>query len=174
MTRIKESRHPNTNFIVMFLGVCPKPGYKLPVLVMEKLDGNLDDLLEGYKNPDLPMSLKLSILNDVLRGLNYLHNYSNELTIIHRDLTARNVLLTSQMTAKITDFGNSRIVNKTLVQKLTSVPGTLVYMPPEAMTPAKYGPSLDMFSFGHLSLVTLTQVHITVCMYIHRQLIIDY
>ena len=35
----------------------------------------------------------------------------------------------------------------------------MVYMPPEALDEtAQYGPSLDIFSFGHLTLFTLTQV----------------
>ena len=66
--------------------------------------------------------------------------------------------------AKITDLGNSRIVKLQpgqLAQTLSRLPGTLVYMPPEALTAAsRYGPSLDVFSFGHLVLFTLTQVFI--------------
>ena len=74
--------------------------------------------------------------------------------IIHRDLTARNVLLNSAMVAKIADMGNSRLVDMQPGQTMTrGVPGTPVYMPPEAFeVPPKYGPKLDMFSFGHLAL----------------------
>ena len=64
--------------------------------------------------------------------------------------------------AKITDFGNSRIANLQpgqLARTLSQLPGTLVYMPPEAMlATSRYGPSLDVFSFGHLALFMLTQV----------------
>ena len=39
------------------------------------------------------------------------------------------------------------------------VPGTLAYMPPESFDEhSRYGPQLDIFSFGHLALFTLTQV----------------
>ncbi len=42
---------------------------------------------------------------------------------------------------------------------MTLAPGTQIYMPPEALDANhRYGPSLDIFSFGHLSLYTLTQV----------------
>ena len=80
----------------------------------------------------------------------------------HRDLTARNVLLNSAMVAKIDNMSNSRIVNIQLGQlsrtMTTGVPGTIVYMPPEAFeVPPKYGPKLDMFSFGHLALFIVTQ-----------------
>lgn len=53
--------------------------------------------------------------------------------IIYRDLTAKNVLLTSSLTAKITDMENTRIVDDQLVQRYTEYPGTLVYMSPEAL-----------------------------------------
>jgi len=125
---------------------------------MEKLDSSLDDLLEGA--PGLPLSLKRSLLADVIRGLIYLHTHSPP--VIHRDLSATNVLLTSSLVAKISDLGNARIVNlrpRQLARTLTRIPGTLVYMPPEAFDDSlRYGPKLDIFSFGHLALFTLTQV----------------
>ena len=93
-------------------------------------------------------------------GWVYLHTRNPP--VVHRDLSARNVLLTSAMVAKISDLGNARIVNLLpgqLVRTLTSVPGTHVYMPPESFDEgSRYGPLLDIFSFGHLSLYTLTQV----------------
>ena len=158
---LSSLNHPN---IVQFLGICflkAQPDYSpsLPVLVMERLDRSLDDLLEN--TPSIHLSDKCSILQDVARGLDYLHSRSP--AVIHRDLTARNVLLNSAMVAKITDMGNARIVDfqpgesaKTMTK---GVPGTVVYMPPEAFdNPPKYGPKLDMFSFGHLALFTMTQV----------------
>ena len=151
---LSELRHPH---IVQFLGICFLPGSQLPVLVMERLQTSLDDLLEN--TPDIPLRTKLSILQDVARGLVFLHNHSP--AVIHRDLTARNILLNSALMAKIGDLGNSRIASLTpgqLAQTMTmGIPGTLVYMPPEAST-KHYGPPLDMFSFGHLSLFTAIQV----------------
>ena len=153
-----DLRHPN---IIQFLGVCFLPNCQLPLLVMEKLDGNLDDLLETVLN--ISLTLKCSILGDVARGLLYLHKCTPQ--IIHRDITAKNVLLTSSLVAKITDLGNSRIVNVLpgqLAQTLSRNPGTLVYMPPEALTAAaRYGPSLDIFLFGHLGIFVGLQVDVT-------------
>lgn len=151
---LSEIRHPH---IVQFLGICFLPDSQLPVLVMEKLHCSLDELLES--TPDIPLHIKLSILQDVARGLVFLHNRSP--AVIHRDLTARNVLLDYAMTAKIADLGNSRIANLRpgqLAQTMTQgIPGTLVYMPPEASL-KHYGPPLDIFSFGHLALFTAIQV----------------
>ena len=143
-----------------FLGLCFLPGTQLPLLVMERLETSLDDLLEHI--PNLPLSLKRSVLEDVNSGLLYLHKMQPP--VIHRDLTALNVLLTSSLVAKISDMGNSRIVNLRggqMARTLSKLPGTLVYMPPapEALDDKhRYGPSLDVFSFGNLALFTLTQV----------------
>ena len=132
-------RHPN---ITQFLGICYLPDTRLPLLVMEKLDMSLDDLLEYV--PNLPPTLKVSFLEDVSRGLDYLHK--RDPPIVHRDLTAKNILLTSSLSAKITDMGNSRIVSMRpgqLARTLSQLPGTLVYMPPEALSDDhRYGPSL--------------------------------
>ena len=153
---MSDLRHPN---IVQFLGVCFLPDCQLlPVLVTEKLDGNLNDLLET--TPDIPIVLKQSMLEDIARGLHYLHSHDPQ--IIHRDLTAKNVLLNSSLVAKISDLGNSRIVNiepGQLAQTLSQNPGTTTYMPPEALTTkAQCGTSLDIFSFGHLGIFVGLQV----------------
>ena len=150
-----EMRHPH---IVQFLGLCYLQGSELPVLVMERLERSLDELLET--SPGLPLALKQSMLTDVARGLLYLHTRNPP--VVHRDLSARNVLLTSSLVAKISDLGNARIVDlqpDQLARTLTRVPGTQAYMPPEAFDQhSRYGPRLDIFSIGHLALYTLRQV----------------
>ena len=152
---MSELRHPN---IVQFIGICFFDDYNYPVLVMEQLATNLDDLLVN-KAGNLSLAEKLHILHDITKGLVYLHERSPP--IIHRDLTTRNVLINSaSMQAKIADLGNALMINPTKISSMLSqIPGTLVYMPPEA-TPLnpKYDSSLDMFSFGQLALHTIIQV----------------
>ena len=149
-------RHPN---IVQFLGLHMLPNCTYPTLVMEQLAMSLEDLLNEAigRREELPLSLKISILTDVAKGLVYLHNHSPQ--IIHRDLTSRNVLLTLDMQAKITDLGNALIIDSdTVALTMTQTPGTAVYMPPEATQyQAKYDSSIDMFSYGHLALYTAIQ-----------------
>ena len=107
---MSDLRHPH---IVQFLGICFLPPSRLPVLVMEKLHTSLDDLLERHtRHPplltmaDIPLSLKKSMLLDIVNGLVFLHHHVPT-PVIHRDLTAKNVLLNSLMVAKISDLGNS-------------------------------------------------------------------
>ena len=61
------------------------------------------------------------------------------------------------MKAKVSDLGNSRFIARK--ETMTRAPGTLVYMPPEALGEnPRYCDKLDMFSFGHLALYTIIQV----------------
>ena len=123
--------------------------------MMEYLPHSLDTLLE--QRPNLATSVKVSFLSDMAKGLAYLHG--QDPPIIHRDLTARNVLLNSTMVAKIADFGVAHIVNLhgNQAATLTRVPGALVYMPPEADKDGRYNTKLDIFSFGVVMLFTITQ-----------------
>ena len=158
-------RHPN---MVQFLGLCTLPDSQMPVILMERLVMSLHDLLESRRpNPFIPMSLKCFILHNVASGLAYLHEQSPP--IIHRDLTARNVLINSGMVAKIADLGTARILPSGMIAAtMTRAPGNLVYMPPEASSQtvgererdqrqALYDTGIDIFSFGVVSLFTLTQ-----------------
>ena len=129
---------------------------------MEQLQTNLHDYLLNPFYANLPMNAKVSILRDIASGLAYLHNHKP--AVIHCDLTARNVLLNSDRVAKISDFGNSRIIDIDPARRLefkstTHVPGTTIYMPPEACSDhARFNEKLDIFSFGHLALFTATQM----------------
>ena len=151
-----QLRHPN---IVQCKGVSLRLDQPLPVLLMERLMSSLHAYLLHPDNTNIPVERKVSILRDIAGGLDHLHNHTP--AIIHRDLTAKNVLLDSELRAKIADFGNSRIMDldpDSSPETLTSLPGTLEYMPPEAQGGrVAYDPSLDVFSFGHLSLFTITQ-----------------
>lgn len=87
----------------------------LPLLVMEYLPISLTQCLEAHVT--LPLQIKCSVLLDVAKGLNYLH--CKKPPIVHRDITANNVLLTLDFAAKISDLGVSRMVDSFQEQKLT-------------------------------------------------------
>ena len=149
---LSQTRHPN---IVQFLGVCFEEGSQFPILVMEFLPTNLTSCLERYGI--LPDEINFSILHDVSLGLVYLHGQTP--VIVHRDLSANNVLLSTNMTAKISDLGVARILNLTPLQvsRMTETPGTPAYMPPEVMVAnPHYDTSVDVFSFGIMMIHTFT------------------
>ncbi len=148
---LSRMRHPN---IVQFMGVHYGPqrdyGREL-TLVMERLYINLYDCLHRY--PNIEMWQKVSILLDISQGLLHLHSRG----IVHRDLTAPNILLTTSFHAKIADLGVSKII-QVCGTRQTMAPGNPDYMPPEALTEIPvYDYALDIFSFGAIMLFVLTQ-----------------
>ena len=160
-------RHPN---IVQFLGVCFFEESRLPALVMERLLTSLHDLLapETQPPPGTPpplsffkLGLKCSVLHNVASGLDYLHHQTPP--IIHRDLSARNILLNSRLVGKLADLGVARIVPRMRdAATMTKAPGASVYMPPEAIAPAesndeksKYDASIDVFALGVVMIFTM-------------------
>lgn len=155
--------HPN---ITKFLGLCRLKESKLPVLVTELMtEGNLHNFLESQGDKQsIPFMFKLFMMRDVSNGLVYLHQ--REEPIVHRDLSATNVLLGPNYVAKIADFGTSRVLDissrKKKIRELTTNPGRLEYMPPEAEC-GQYHTPLDIFSFGHLFLFTMLQVNVGFC-----------
>ena len=143
---LSQIRHPN---IVQFLGVYFQEGVRVPILVMEFLPTNLTSCIEQYGI--LRKEISYSILHDVALGLSYLHSQTPP--IIHRDLSSNNVLLTPNMTAKISDLGVARSLKLTPLQisRMTQTPGTPAYMPPEVMVAnPKYDTNVDEFSYGIL------------------------
>ena len=153
---MSQLRHPH---IVQFLGVAYLPGSPIPVLLMEKLQTSLDNLLET--SPNIPLDVKVYLLTGTAQGVVYLH--SRDPPIAHRDLTARNILIDSGLTAKIADLGVARMVNiqpGQLAATMTAGPGNNLYMPPETVQEegaTRYNTAIDIFSFGVVSLFTLTQ-----------------
>ena len=146
---LSRLRHPN---IVQFLGVHFQQGDSIPILVMELLYRNLTSCIQEHGV--LIDSMNYSILHDVALGLCYLHNQNPP--ILHRDLSSNNVLLTTNMTAKISDLGVARILNMTQLQ-MTRSPGCPAYMPPDVMVADQhYDVSIDQFSYGILVIHTLS------------------
>jgi serine/threonine protein kinase len=146
--------HPN---IVQFVGVS-----KDRWIVMECLHASLIDYIDnrirvrkGLRK--LALQQKLKILYDVALGLQYLHE--RDKPILHRDLTARNVLLTKDLRAKITDLGQAIVKQHNHEQYMSQAPGALCYMPPEVLKfNPKYDQSIDIFSFGVLILHTISEL----------------
>ena len=144
--------HPN---IVKMLGVYyPNDQAFLPVLVMELMECNLTQLLENYQN--IPMYVKLSILQDVSRAICYLHTLNPPM--MHCDLNSNNILLTTSLVAKVCDFIVMKEVSPLSSDRMIRAPGTLHFMPPEAFDDdPHYGLPLDVFSFGCVICHVITQ-----------------
>ena len=143
--------------IVQFIGVFKCSDSDQLALVMEQMLTSLHDLLQPDGSAGalsfFNISLKCSVLHDVANGLDYLHKQSPP--IVHRNLSAKNLLLNSMMVTKIADLGEARVLEVGNIMT-TMTPGTIHYMPPEALVDlSEYDASIDIFSFGIVTIFTI-------------------
>ena len=152
---LSRLRHPN---IIQYLGSCPDPESRLPVLFMELMDESLTSFLErptSANPPPLPLHVLVDIGHDVAQALSHLHRHE----VLHRDLSSNNVLLIGSRRAKVTDFGMARLLGADPRLTQTYCPGTNGYMSPEALAdPPNYTTKLDVFSCGVLLVQLVTQI----------------
>ncbi|KAI9458286.1 hypothetical protein F5148DRAFT_983809 [Russula earlei] len=136
--------HPN---IVRFLGVSiPEDTRVTPVMIVSELcsNGDLFDYIRNVPSPSLYRVL--SIMLDVARGLEYLHQ--RKPSVIHRDCKSSNILITSKGVAKIADFGLAKVKQSTR-SMVRSLVGTVNWQAPELWhAHPKYNYKVDVFAGG--------------------------
>ncbi|MDP6932862.1 MAG: serine/threonine-protein kinase, partial [Myxococcota bacterium] len=124
-----------------------------PYIVMEMISGGtLMELIsdQGF----LPVEQACGFIAGMLRGLHSAH----EQGVVHRDVKPHNLLITSEGTPKLTDFGIARIMDSDhQLTKSGASLGTLAYMPPEQMNDAHLADfRADIFAAGATLFTSLT------------------
>ncbi|CAL5079477.1 unnamed protein product [Urochloa decumbens] len=123
------------------------------LLVYEYLEnGSLDRALFRDSSLKLDWSARFEIILGIARGLTYLHEESS-IRIVHRDIKASNVLLGTDLTPKVSDFGLAKLYddNKTHVS-MTRIAGTFGYLAPEYAMRGQLTEKADVFAFGVVAL----------------------
>ncbi len=140
---LSRVRHPN---VVQFLGSYQDKHSGLPVIVMELMHESLSRLL--FRTTTLPLYVEVNISHDVTQALAYLHAFKP--SIVHRDLSSNNIMISQEYRAKITDLGVAKVAKGSFLNlDNTPAPGTLSYMPPEVRKfPADLSSAMDMFAVG--------------------------
>ncbi|OWZ02629.1 TKL protein kinase [Phytophthora megakarya] len=152
--------HPH---IVTFVGVAWDSLSDLCVVLEYMHGGELRALLDEYLKSHHAVGFdkqKATMALQVCHALTYLH--SLDPPVIHRDLKSRNILFSSDMEAKLSDFGVSR---ERLDQTMTAGVGTSLWMAPEVMLGERYDDKADVFSFG----VVLSELDVHTMPYAHAK-----
>ncbi|EGZ26654.1 hypothetical protein PHYSODRAFT_472133 [Phytophthora sojae] len=146
LAEVKLMATLNHERIVQFVGVAWDSLNDLCVLSEYMEGGDLRTLLKNCENHNTPVGFdksKATIALHVAHALTYLHSLSPP--VLHRDLKSKNILLTAQLEAKLTDFGVSR---ERADYTMTGGVGSSRWMAPEVMMGERYDDKADMFSFG--------------------------
>mmetsp|Transcript_15519 Transcript_15519/g.60702 ORF Transcript_15519/g.60702 Transcript_15519/m.60702 type:complete len:1066 (+) Transcript_15519:180-3377(+) len=135
--------------VTQVFGACPDPAQLM--IIMEYVPyGNLADYLRNAaverRSLESLYPLVYRVALDVAHAITYLHNSTN---YIYRDLKPANILLNStdpqsEIVAKVCDFGDCRIVSKTMTPRV----GTISYMAPEVFATDSYTRQADVYSYG--------------------------
>ncbi|CAI5983977.1 unnamed protein product [Closterium sp. NIES-65] len=154
--------------LVRLHGFCSTASQRM--LVYEYLpNGSLTDHLHGPPGTaELSWERRVRIAAGAARGLAHLHRQRPQ--ILHRDVKAPNILLTSNFTAKVADFGCAKLIRRTevvedavtgrqverLCDSVDYAMGTPGHMAPEMLMTGEISAATDVYSFGVVLLQLVT------------------
>jgi serine/threonine protein kinase len=132
-------------------------------IAMEYVNGiNLQEFMNRHAElgQKMPVELCAFIISRVCRGLEYAHSKRDKhgapLSVVHRDISPKNLMISAEGEVKITDFGIAKARNLMKDQEGQVLMGKAQYMSPEQ---AQYMPTdarSDVFSLGVVMYELLT------------------
>ncbi|KAK2646994.1 hypothetical protein Ddye_022189 [Dipteronia dyeriana] len=145
MTELKIIGRTHHKNLVRLLGFCIENNQHL--LVYEFMsNGTLSNFLfNKVESPGWMQRVDMAL--GMARGLLYLHDECHT-QIIHCDIKPENVLLDRNYTAKISDFGLSKLLNKDQTRTDTNLRGTAGYIAPEWLRNVPITTKVDVYSYG--------------------------
>jgi eukaryotic-like serine/threonine-protein kinase len=112
-------------------------------IVMEYIDGqSCAEILRerGW----LPVEEALPIILGSCAGLDYAHRKG----VVHRDVKPGNLLVATDRSVKLADFGIAKATEQSSITQIGSVLGTAAYLAPEQGRGEEAGPPADIYALG--------------------------
>ncbi|CAO2146377.1 unnamed protein product [Urochloa humidicola] len=168
---IPKLQHAN---IVKLLGCCIEGDNR--ILVYEYMPrGSLHYIIHELRaGVSLAWPVRFKIAEGIVQGAGYLQQHSR-LRVIHGDLKSSNILLDSDMTPRIADFGMAVVLSSDEDKKeTTTLAGTPGYMDPEFCRTSIISMKSDVYAFGINFLEIITAQHAIIEPLTSRLLLADY
>jgi eukaryotic-like serine/threonine-protein kinase len=122
----------------------------IPYIVLEFLDG--DHLGRVIAGGALSLEHGLRIVDSVARALEAAH----KLDVVHRDLKPENVILCTNGTIKVVDFGVAKLRGAAGLTAFNTTVGTVPYMSPEQILGGTLDGRTDEFALAAITFEMLT------------------
>lgn len=125
-------------------------------VAMEYCDGkNLKEYLDKLKEKKFvfPVEISVYIATQASQGLHYAHTITDKMTglplsIIHRDISPHNIMLTYDGAVKVIDFGIAKADTNSEATQAGTIKGKLSYLAPEYLEGLQLDPRYDEFAIG--------------------------
>lgn len=131
--------------LVRLRGFCSEDSHRL--LVYEYMPNGALSVYLRKEGPNLSWDKRFGVAIGVARGIAYLHEECRD-CIIHCDIKPENILLDSDYTPKVSDFGMAKLLGRDFSRVLATMRGTWGYVAPEWISGVAITTKADVYSYG--------------------------